>query len=173
MSTILMILYFCILCANASGYQNIFEATKFSNVSHMSIDNVEIYYHGTSDADSKIRLSDINNMTSSLKSYYSNSQKCIDLSLHVYFVDFDTLNDREVATFVRWKSKSHKIDAIYDATVAPSGQSSIFISTKYDHNKTSKILAHEMAHYWQHTRCISQSEKEAESFSEFYISGKT
>lgn len=156
----------------AAGYGNIFNVIKFSHVVSSRVNNSNVIYHGHSKSSADESLRDISKMSERLSLYYKDIKKCRDITLHIYAVDYDVLNDRDIATFVRWRS-NEKIRGLYDTTKAPSQTGSIFIVTKYDKKLTSSILAHELAHYWQHTHCISQSETEADEFSQFYITGKT
>ena len=158
--------------SSAAGYENIFEVIKFSHVISSRVNNSNVIYHGHSKSAADESLRDISKMSERLGSYYKDIKKCRDITLHVYAVDYDVLNDRDIATFVRWRS-NEKIRGLYDTTRAPPQSGSIFIVTKYDKKLTSSILAHELAHYWQDTHCISQSEIEADEFSQLYITGKT
>ncbi len=159
---------------HARGYENIFNVVEFSHVQSVNIDGVSVFYHGHSEDETNRSLHDIYKMSQKLKGYYPESKICKDITLHVYSIDFDILNNREVSNFLSWSSWGDSdIDAVYDARYSPSNTSAIFISTRHAARLKPNILAHEVTHYWQHTRCMSQSEDEAREFAELYITGKT
>jgi len=158
----------------AAGYENVFDIVKFSHVQSIDISGSKIFYHGHSRDETKRYLNDISTMSQELQSYYHDSKKCSDVTLNVYSVDFDTLNNRDIFSFLSWEEWDNKnIGGIYDTRFSPHSSAAIFISTNRGDKKTTSILAHEIAHYWQHTRCLGQNEEGARMFSELYISGKT
>ena len=71
--------------------------------------------------------------------------------------------------FINWKELGDvSLFGFYDARASPKGTASIFLSRIDSKRETINTIVHEVAHHYQYTHCLAQSEKEAYNFEIFY-----
>ena len=87
---------------------------------------------------------------------FKNKKQCKSLKLTVYEVPFQTLNDRDIMSFIHVE-KGYLIDGLYDTTYAMPGNASIFVAPDIGRQTLIRVLSPEIAPYLHDIMCLSEA----------------
>ena len=156
--------------ARSYGYDSLLNATEFTFESSIHSGNRTVVYHGTSQRRGEKILREASQMISLLKEFYPElDRQCKFTDLHIYQIDHSTLNNREVMYFLPWSQWGNlNIKGAYDSISSPRGTAAIFVTSRDSGIHETRLVSHEITHYWQDTMCLRVNEKKAYDFEEFY-----
>jgi len=156
--------------ARSYGYDSLLNVTEFTFESSIRSGNRTIVYHGISQYRGENILREASQMISLLPEFYPNLDKqCKFTDLHIYQIDHDTLNNREVMSFLPWHLWGNlNIKGAYDSISSPRGTAAIFITSRDSGSRETRLVSHEITHYWQDTMCKKVNETQAYDFEVFY-----
>mgnify|MGYP003130403206 CR=1 FL=1 len=153
----------------ASPHLDIQNRDEISQKHSISLENTKIDIYTRSGVDVEEMSRAIQNSFSILPGFFDNIQSCKNLDIAVYEISRSTLNDRRTMSFLNWRSWNNlNITGTYDSIYSPRGSSSIFLTSDRGKEAMIETLIHEIAHYWQDTRCIPVAEPKAYEFEKFY-----
>ena len=151
------------------NYSLVIEAAQFTQFRTVSVENITISYAGTSESDRESILYHSKRAYDLLDIFYENPDSCRDTSLNIYHIEKSVINNRNIMHFVNWDAIGNQsLYGYYDARMSPRGTATIFVKISTDRQSTIDTTVHEIAHHYQYTHCISQSESEAYQFENFY-----
>ena len=160
-----------------ANHDRFFEDVTFQTVSHfVDANGIKVIYKGPSEKDFQAFKS-VFLATERMYRDFSDTgdEICKDLSLTVYDLPYEILNDKERTTFVNWEGRN-RVYGFYDSIDAGHGESGLFLSHSpgiMDFQR-QYLMAHESAHYWQDILCensdMEEVEAEADAFGKYFIS---
>jgi hypothetical protein len=151
------------------SYERVNEVSQFTQFRTFRIENMNGSYRGSSEEEKVMIIYHVNRAFRLLDEFYQNPDMCRNRSLNIYHIDGHVIDDRDVMHFVNWDAIGNQsLYGFYDARASPRGTASIFIRRSTDTQFTIDTIVHEVAHHYQYTHCIDQSESEAYSFEAFY-----
>ena len=156
--------------ARSYGYDSLFNTAEFTFESSIHSGNRTVVYHGTSQHRGEKILREASKMISLLPEFYPGlDTQCKFTALHIYQIDHSTLNNREVMSFLPWSQWGNlNIKGAYDSISAPRGTAAIFITSRDSGSHETRLVSHEITHYWQDTMCLRVNEGKAYDFEVFY-----
>ena len=153
----------------ADNYALVKDVSGFTHLETSIVQDISVSYRGTSESESETILYHVNRAYGLLDDFYENASSCRNRSLNIYHVEGSTIDNRSVMHFVNWDAIGNRsLYWYYDARASPRGTASIFLRKSQDIQFTIDTIVHEVAHHYQYTHCIDQSESEAYSFERFY-----
>tara|TARA_Y100000310_G_scaffold317605_1_gene370650 strand:+ start:468 stop:968 length:501 start_codon:yes stop_codon:yes gene_type:complete len=158
--------------ASAVGnYDKFYDRVGFGHSASMNVSSVEIAIYARKDSDVATISSISRKVMSALPEFYGYSEnKCKNLSLLILEAPESVINDRDVMSFLSWhKWGDIRILGVYDSLASPHGTGTIFLSRDRGTRELEITVVHELVHYWQDTRCLNISEREADRFVEFFM----
>lgn len=153
----------------ADNYKLMINASGFTQHKSISIGNMQVTYSGSNERDEASILYHVSQAYMLLDSFYQNPDTCRNTSLRIYHVDQSVIDNREIMHFIDWRPIGNQsLYGFYDARTSPRGTASIFVRKSSNSQFTIDTIVHEVAHHYQYTHCIEQSEQSAYSFERFY-----
>ena len=153
---------------------------KFYDVANVSVKSektifswskVEVYSSSKSESDLIMKY--VEESMIAARAYFSSSsvKRCDSKELRVFFIKDKTLNDQNLMTFLAWDQWARlDINGAYEGIYSPGRTGSIFLSKTPSGKSVRKLVAHEIAHYWQDQHCgLRNSEITAREFEEHFV----
>jgi len=163
--------------ADSNEYDRLFGEVTFTVEETILSNDISITYHGKSLRLADKILSIAHNSIKILNKFYENEniKDCRVQNLHIYHINEKVLNNRKLMSFLDWSLwDNSNIDAVYDGTSFPAGSSAIFIRSDVSSDYyLSKLISHEMTHFWQYRKCMELNEYEASQFESFYRNNRS
>tara|TARA_E500000331_G_scaffold353284_1_gene403636 strand:- start:5235 stop:5774 length:540 start_codon:yes stop_codon:yes gene_type:complete len=170
---IVSILFFTPSIAHADQYESIRTLPEIKVSVERNIENTSVHFHARNNEDISTMITLVENSIKILPKFFENSssQACRDLEIHIYEIPRSILNDRSIMSFLNWRSwNDQDILGSYDSTYHPNGIGFIFVTRDRGQQVLKDTIVHEIAHYWQDSRCIALTEESAYRFEQYYES---
>jgi hypothetical protein len=95
---------------------------------------------------------------------------CDKKPIEIYLMNQDTLNNKSIMPFLLLHKFPKGINGIYATSTSHDENGSLFISNTPTRMTSTRVLVHEMVHYWQDMNCeLHPGEAEAAKFEKFYF----
>ena len=164
-----LILLFSNIALGASPHETIQNRDEITLSESRMIGDVTVHFYLRNESDLESLYLTLTNSFAILPQYLRNTNRCKNLELSIYEISRSTLNDRSTMSFLNWRSWNNKdIFGTYDSIRSEPGSASIFLTRDRGLTTMRDTLVHEVAHYWQDTRCIPVVEPVAYGFEEYY-----
>jgi hypothetical protein len=181
------------LLSSAVGYADIHSdlmrdvnfQTRSDETVETNLGDVEINYSGMSyEYNSKVFIGHTQKSSDVMRDYLisigvTSHERCRDQSINVYDVEEEVLMSPQVYETIDWGDSSRsssygsRIAGLYDDTGPRTEPVTIYVDIDLFTTDRTRIISHEMAHFWHDQLCLSRqdidTEQMAQDFETYYL----